>query len=597
MTGHQQSIDPILMAVLTNRFDAIVREMTNTLFRAGRSAILNTAKDFSCCIVTGDDELLASVEGLQVHVLGSGTQTRAMRELHRDLAAGDAFLHNDPYLGNTHTADHTILVPVFVNGRHLFTASAKAHQADCGNAQSSTYMPFARDVYEEGGLTFPCVRIQRNYRDVDDIIRMCRTRIRVPDVWYGDYLAAIGAARIGEKRLSEIVARYGEGTITQFAEEWLAYSERRAAQAIRQLPKGRLVGRGRHDPLPGAPDGIPVVVSIDVDPDAAIVEVDLRDNGDCLPLGVNLSETCATTAALIGVLNCIDPTIPHNAGSFRRVKVKLSENCAVGIPRFPASCSMATTNLTNRIINAVQRAFSDLGEGYGLAEGAASMGGGFAVISGRDCRFDSAPYINQLLLGNNGGPAAASCDGWVTYGMPDCAATVLVDSVEVIEKKYPIYVRSARLLVDSGGAGRHRGAPASEVVYGPRNDVMAVAYFAEMNQLPAQGTRDGHAGQSSSVSLIRPDGTVDELPPIGLVELSPGEFILSVEGGGGGYGSPLAREPRRVLKDVLEHWVSASAAKEIYRVVVISGERREELIVDERATEDLRRISCEAARS
>src|SRR6516165_8284288 len=140
MTSPQQTIDPILMAVLANRFDAIVREMTNTLFRAGRSAILNTAKDFSCCIVTGNDELLASVEGLQVHVLGTGMQTRAMRELHGDLAAGDAFLHNDPYLGNTHTADHTILVPVFIGGEHVFTTSAKAHQADCGNAEPTTYM-------------------------------------------------------------------------------------------------------------------------------------------------------------------------------------------------------------------------------------------------------------------------------------------------------------------------------------------------------------------------------------------------------------------------------------------------------------------------
>jgi N-methylhydantoinase B len=254
---------------------------------------------------------------------------------------------------------------------------------------------------------------------------------------------------------------------------------------------------------------------------------------------------------------------------------------------------MATTNMTNRIINAVQRAFSDLGDGYGLAEGAASMGGGFAVISGRDSRFENSPYINQLLLGNNGGPAAAGCDGWVTYGMPDCAATVLVDSVEVIEKKYPIYVRSARLLVDSGGAGRHRGAPASEVIYGPRNEAMAVAYFAEMHQVPAQGARDGQAGQRSSVSIIRSDGVTEALPPIGLVELSPGEFILSVEGGGGGYGSPLTRDPRHVLNDVLERRVSTAAARDIYRVVVVAGQSPGELVVDESATHALRKASCE----
>ena len=76
----------------------------------------------------------------------------SMRELHPDLREGDAFLHNDPLLGNTHTADHTILVPVFVDGEHIFTTSAKAHQADCGNAEPSTYVAYAEDVYAEGGL-------------------------------------------------------------------------------------------------------------------------------------------------------------------------------------------------------------------------------------------------------------------------------------------------------------------------------------------------------------------------------------------------------------------------------------------------------------
>src|SRR5579883_3551128 len=143
-------LDSIVMAVLANRFDAIVREMIKTLFRTGRSAVLNTARDFSCSILTADNRLLSAVEGLPIHVLGGNRQTACMAEFHPDLAEGDAFLHNDPYLGNTHTADHTILVPVFVAGRHLFTVAAKAHQADCGNSDPSTYMPFAKDVYQEG---------------------------------------------------------------------------------------------------------------------------------------------------------------------------------------------------------------------------------------------------------------------------------------------------------------------------------------------------------------------------------------------------------------------------------------------------------------
>ena len=126
--------DPVLLAVIANRFDSVVREMTNTLLRMGRSAVLAVARDFSCSIVTGDDRLLATAEGTPVHILGSHLQTMSMKRLHPNFADGDAFLHNDPYNGNTHPADHTILLPVFVDGQHLFTVCPKAHQADCGNS-------------------------------------------------------------------------------------------------------------------------------------------------------------------------------------------------------------------------------------------------------------------------------------------------------------------------------------------------------------------------------------------------------------------------------------------------------------------------------
>jgi len=580
--------DPIVTAVLANRLDAIVREMTNTLFRTGRSAVLNTCRDFSCSIVTANDQLLSAGDALPIHVLGGGRLTQCMAEFHADLAEGDAFLHNDPYLGNTHTADHTIIVPVFVEGQRLFAVCAKAHQADCGNSEPSTYMPFAKDVYQEGGLVFPCVRVQRNYTDVADVIRMCRRRIRVDDVWYGDYLAALGAARIGERRLKSMVDKYGVASILRFIEEWLDYSERRMATAIRQLPAGRLTAAGRHDPLPGLPDGIPVKVTVEVNPEAGIVEVDLRDNVDCVAAGVNLSQACAMGGALIGVLNCVDPTVPRNEGTFRRIRVHLRDNCAVGIPRFPASCSMATSNVVNRVINATQRAISLLGDGYGLAEGAASIGVGFSVVSGHDRRNSGAAYVNQLLIGNNGGPATPTCDGWVTYCVPAGGGGVMVDSAEVIEQKYPIVFRSVRLVADTGGAGRFRGGPAGEIIYGPLHDPVTVAYFAEMNQDPAQGTHGGHAGSRSLVTKIDDTGTEQSLPPIGLVDLAPGQWIRGVESGGGGYGDPLTREPSRVLYDVLEGWVTASSARDTYGVVIAGNGADSPWVVDLDATERLR---------
>jgi len=563
------ALDPVLLAVISNRLDSIVREMTNTLLRSARSAVIAMSRDFSCCVVTGSHELLATAEAAPVHVFGTHLQAEAMAELHPDFKQGDAFLHNDPYLGNTHPADHTILVPVFFEGEHLFTAMAKAHQADIGNSIPTTYHAAARDIYEEGALIFPCVKIQADYRDNDDIIRMCRRRIRVPDQWYGDYLAAIGAARIGERRLQALAEHYGTDVIRQFVAEWFDYSERRMVAEIKKLPKQRLENTTQHDPIPGVvPDGIPLKVVVDLDPDSAMIDIDLRDNIDCLPCGLNESMACATNNVMTGVFNCLEYDIPHNAGTFRRIRVHLRENCVVGIPRFPHSCSVATTNVGDRLVNVTQSAFAELAEGRGLAEGNTALGIGAGVVSGIDARKNDKPYVNQMFLMGGGGPASPVSDGWINLLIPVGAGLLYRDSVELDEQKYPVHIASVRLLPDSGGAGRFRGAPGTEVVYGPRDKPMQVVAAPDGWQTPPRGVRGGHDGTCSADHILGTDGTETKVEGFVNVELQPGEFIRGRDCGGGGYGDPLERDPERVRKDVAERWISRDAAKRVYGVVV-----------------------------
>jgi N-methylhydantoinase B len=578
-----QRLDPVLLAVLANRLDGICREMTNTLLRSGRSAVLSMARDFSCAIITADNEILSSAEGLPCHVIGMEFQTEAMQELHPDMEEGDAFLHNDPYLGNTHHADHAILVPVFWEGEHLFTAIAKSHQADCGNAVPTTYYPFPKDIYEEGALNFPCVKVQRDHRDIDDIIRMCRRRLRVPDQWYGDYLATVGSARIAERRLHEFCAKYGVETVKLFIREWFDYSERRMVEAIRKLPAGTLVGTGRHDPYPQLPEGVPLKVKVTIDPEQGQIELDLRDNPDNYPGGLNESRACATNNSMIGLFNSIDPDVPHNAGSFRRVKVLLREGCIAGIPKFPYSCSMATTNIADRLVSITQSAFADLGEGFGLAEGAMGMPPAIGVVSGHDSRTDG-PYVNQIFIGAGGGPGGPVADGSPTYLVPVAAGLMYHDSVEVDEQKYAFHVYERSLLRDSGGAGRHRGGVGTRAVYGPKVDPMTVSYTVEAHENPPRGVRGGGPGAPGDAWKLDVDGNRVEVPMIAQIDLQPGERIVSTSAGGGGYGDPLGRAPAMVLDDVLEGWVSRERAERDCGVVLREADTLDGLEIDQDAT-------------
>ena len=318
MSDTETTLDPILMSVMANRLDGIVREMTNTLLRSARSAVISSARDFSCCLVTGDDELLAPAEGLPVHIFGCHIQTANMREYHKgDIQRGDAYLDNDPYGGNTHPADHTFMVPVFFEGEHMFTAVSKCHMADIGNSIPSSYFVRARDVYEEGALVFPGVRIQRDFKNNEDIMRMCRARIRVPDQWYGDYLAGLGSARIAERRLEKFCEKYGKETVKAFMHEWFDYSERRMIDNIRRLPKASLVNKGRSDPLEGLlPDGLELTVKIEIDPDEGNINVDLRDNPPSVDAGLNTSLGSATSAVVGAIFNALDKDLPRNEGAW-----------------------------------------------------------------------------------------------------------------------------------------------------------------------------------------------------------------------------------------------------------------------------------------
>lgn len=571
---------------MNNRFEGIVRAMMNTLLRSARSAILNTARDFSCCVLTADDAMLAMAESLPIHVMsGPDLMAGHLRATHPQLRAGDAFLNNSPYHGNSHAADWSLLVPVIDrDGVHRYTVLAKAHLADCGNAVPTTYSAGARDVYEEGALIFPCVQVQQDYRDRDDVLSMAKVRIRVPELWYGDFLALVGAARIGERRLLDLIDEVGPATLQRYEREWLDYSEQRFAEAVSRMPAGTAVARGRHDPVPGAPDGIEVQVAVTVDPARGAIEVDLRDNVDCQPCGLNLTEATARTAAMMGVFTALGDDVPPNAGSFRRLDVHLRENCVVGIPRHPHSCSAATTNLSELTANLVTGAIAQLGEGFGMAATGRCQPPSCGVISGVDPRERGGAFVNQLMLACTGGAAGPATDGWLTTLGIGAAGFLLRDSVEIDEMKYPIRVREQRLLPDSEGAGRRRGSPGAYVEFEPVGCAMDVVYLSDGTFNAPAGVRGGDDGTCAQQRTRALDGSESgELGAYARVTLQPGESMISVSCGGAGYGPPHEREPARVAVDVRERLVSSDRAQAVYRVVV-----SDDGVLDETATAALR---------
>ncbi|MFC5387606.1 hydantoinase B/oxoprolinase family protein [Aquamicrobium segne] len=580
-------VDPFLMSVLKSRFEAIVREMTLVVMRASRSAVIKNARDFSCAILTYDHKLVSVEDALPIHVMSMDMATRPLTELFDDIAAGDIFLNNCPYTGGTHHADLIMAMPVFLEGEPLFWVVALSHHADTGAPVPSTYLPFAKNIFEEG-LHFPCVRVAENYKEKKDILRIGSMRNRVPDMWLGDVSAQIGACRTGERRIGELLARYGRDTILGFVEDWFDYGARCAKAAIAKLPAGSYSYETRHDPVPGVADeGIPVRVTIEVDPDKGEILVDIRDNIDNVPGGLNLSENTATGSCRIGVFNNLDESIPHNEGAKSQIKVVMREGAVVGKPKYPVGTSVATTNVNDRLMIASNCVFSRMGAPYGQAESGSHLPAGVGVISGQDPFKNGKSYVNQVFVGYAGGGARQGYDGWLTYCGPANAGLIQLDSVEVDESMYPIIIERRGVMPGSQGFGEYEGAPTTGGVFYPLDHDMTIVYAADGTSFPPRGVLGGgDGGKSETIRLAGDERVV--LPAFSEETIKAGTKIEFSACGGGGYGDPLKRDPKRVAATVNRGWLSREDAQAVYKVVLKDADEPGLLVVDEARTAALR---------
>ncbi|MCI6085968.1 MAG: hydantoinase B/oxoprolinase family protein [Selenomonas sp.] len=526
-------IEPYLMSVLSSRLYSIGLEMTNTLMRTARSQLMSVCHDLSTAICDRNGKVIALAESIPVHCANMGLTVRPCFDHPEGIQPGDLFLNNSPYHGNTHHADYTYIAPVFHDGELMFFAVTKGHQADIGNSIPSTYAPTARDMFEEGAIDWPCIKIQKDYKDVPDIIAIAQMHNRVPEMWYGDYLACVGSSRVGEKRLAALCEEYGNDVVKRFCEAYQDYGARRMKEELKQLPKGHYEYDIKADAIEGVVPEITIHIECDTHPEDGTIAFDFTKNADSLPCGLNMCEATTLASAVTGVLNRMPCDIPCNDGATQCPAV--------------------------------------------------------AVVSGTDWRKHDAPYVNQIFCGMTGGPAVNGYDGWITYQYPVTGGAMNWNSTEVLEQQYPFKVVSEEILPDSVGAGQYDSAPSCKFVMTARHDPVVCAYSCDGIANPPKGAAgglDGHRSAAWKYQLAKGEASRTELPPFAEPVITKKEAIVSESSSGGGYGDPLERDPELVCHRVREEWITKEFAAKTYGVVV--DDSHEHFVPDMAATEKLR---------
>ncbi|HEV7253553.1 MAG TPA: hydantoinase B/oxoprolinase family protein [Mesorhizobium sp.] len=555
--------DPVTLAVLENRFRAVVEEMGEALLRTATSQILNSSRDFSIALCDARGRLVAQADHIPVHVGAMPFAAEAVLEAFGTaMRPGDCFLLNDPWHGGSHLPDLTIVLPVFDGPRPdsdprpaasdhrdglTFLCVVRAHQSDIGGATHGGYNPSATEIWQEG-IRIPPIRLGEDDTLREDLVAMLALNTRIARDFRGDLMAMWGSARLGAKRLQALLASHGAPRLNAAVEAILDLAEAHAGRIIAGWTDGTFHGEAvLDDDGHGAQD---VAIRATVTKQGARLVVDLTES-DPQTLGfVNSSWPNTVSAVRMALAYLLDPEVAKNDGAFRPLAVIAREGTVVRAAP-GAAVTLCTSHCSNEIVEAVVKALS-----HACPERA--MGGWgrrFRIaIQGTDPRRGGRKFVWHLFHARPGGGGHATGDGWSGAGEWHSAGGLKFGSVEMAEARFPLMFRRHEFLPGSAGDGQYRGGLGGELELVVQTEGPARANTAgDGARHGAAGMLGGQDGAPHRYRLLPVSGEARDLRTKETgIALAPGDVLHVRSGGGGGWGDPARRDPAARAADAAE---------------------------------------------
>ncbi|MEO8136641.1 MAG: hydantoinase B/oxoprolinase family protein, partial [Betaproteobacteria bacterium] len=497
-----------------------------------------------------------------------------------DYREGDIYITNDPYSGfvATHSPDVHLWKPIFSEGELICFAGCHVHNTDVGGAVPATLSRTLTEVHQEG-LRIPPMLLMRDGVTNQDLLRIIHTNVRVPEQNRGDLNAQIACVNIGERKVHEIIERFGRDTVKVGIYQLLDYAEQQARALIRTIPDGEysFADYADEDSVDGYPARICVTVKVQGDS----VVLDFTGTDPQLASSLNMptgghERHALITVGLVYVLATLDPKIVLNAGTVRLVRAILPEGTVVNAiaPAAVGMRSLLSNVMQTAIIGAFTQALPDRlpsspGSGVSILNVKTSARGGRTVMAS----------IGPVGGGAGGGPYADGAEG------SGANMSFLKNTpVEINEAEVPIRILRYGLVPNSGGAGLYRGGSGAMMefqLFAPHS--MVTARNRDRTIFSAWGVLGGGPGATSRF-IKNPDSSHPvSLGNSDIVMCDPGDVILVEGPGAGGYGNPLERQAELVLADTRCGFVSREGAQTDYGVVI-----RNDGTEDEAATVELR---------
>ncbi|MEM7023725.1 MAG: hydantoinase B/oxoprolinase family protein [Pseudomonadota bacterium] len=578
-------IDKVLLEILKNHTRAAAEAMAFTLYRTAHSTFVKETEDFTTGLTTPEGETFATPTELGATWFVGLNYGRAI-EMIDGYRPGDICMTNDPYSGFvcTHPPDMHIWKPIFFGGEIVAFSVGHIHNTDVGGAVPASLSRTLSEVHQEG-IRIPPAKVVKEGEIDRRLVDIFLTNVRAPDQNWGDLKAQIAACNTGERKVLEMIERFGIATFREGVSDLLDYAEAQARAIIRGLPDGRYVFTDYIDE--DSVDGFPCRLKLTLEIAGDSLVLDFTGSDPQLESSLNMPTggDPRHVLMLVGVtyvLYSLDPRLYLNSGIARAVRCVLPSGTIVN-PVFPAAVGMRTLSC-NRLHGLTFGAFAQAVPDRMMD--APASGGPIMNVNTTDTT--TGQRIMAAIDPMTGGPGGRrDADG--TDGSGANQGFLKSTPVEVNETEAGIFVHRYGLAKDSAGPGLHRGGLGTELIFQALSpNTRVTARNRDRTRFTGWGIAGGCAGGASR--FIRNPGRPDEvnLANTDIVTIGPGEVIEVTCGGAGGWGNPLQRDPRAVLRDHARGWVSIDHARKAYGVVIDHGE------VDMVATESLRAEMADA---
>lgn len=528
--------DPVTLSVVENRLESIAIEMMDIMLRTAMSQILNSSRDFSTAILDSQGRLIAQGEGIPVHVSALPIAGEAVtRTFGDDIHAGDMFALNDPYNGGSHLPDITVIKPVFYNQKLLYMTVNRAHHSDVGGASHGGYNPSASEIFHEG-LRIPPLRIHDKGHPREDLLGMLSANVRLPENFLGDLNAQIGSVSTAERRMLELLDAYGPETLQAVVDGILSATERQVRQFISDWPDGVYHGETHIDDDGFDAKMIPIRAEVTVEGDT--MKIDLSESSPQVTGFINSAYANTRSIAHAAIMYLAPFDVAKNEGSMGPLSVIAPKGLIVNANP-PAPVCLSTNHCAEEIVEAV---FKALAKAVPKAVNAGFSRRLRYAIRGTDPRTGKY-FIWHFFMARGGGGASAGNDGWTGIGEINAPGGLRAPSVEVTEERFPLFVVNHELRPDSGGEGQWRGGLGAvcEIIYQGVGEA-AMNTAGDGIIVPPFGLFGGSDGIPHRYSLVS-NGSERVLRSKETgIPVYPGDRIIALSSGGGGYGDPKLRD-------------------------------------------------------